>query len=819
MKKNLSHGICKAWSLVIVMLLAVEAVAAELPAWVTTTPKAENGTYRFEVTTHTAATEEAAFNGAEIAAWQNALHALGVGMNTADLEEARKGGELKLKDVNFKIPLRVVCKHFEALPNGAVRAYLLCQVAFNGLVKPEYTEFTECGDMRSGEVDWAQVRPVEWAEYETDKYIAKLVKRSMTRGENKTFQDNLHNEVRSALEKALMTNDTLLTKDIEVKVQINDKTVGHAVAYVEKRIAVRYYKKRLGEELEHCRNFLDNADGHIRSNELADADASYQRILKKLRDMDAIFLFLGAHTDEDSYIDEKEEYDDIKQQTLDNRNLLGQIPQQLKIDKIHEYVKRAENGLDKSKNAIGDVLRHLYAAQLLLADLDFKTQSEVKLQLADGSEEYAKDYLPAKIQSVLTDVVVTCDGTMNDSEDELKLSFYYHGEPISNIGYKYNANDGWSANTKLINGWGQAFLPENNTPKQIHVLLDYQCEDEMQFDPELPLLFDKYQASYRYDQYADKTVPVVKKPISDNTNIMAHTHTSTDIHRNIVAKLVCEDNHRVSAADSMQMAKTIAAVCAAISKQQYTYDAKIFTPVGYKQFERLIKYGKARIITAEGYRFIRMGDEVQCRSIPMAFSFSHGTTQYENVAFTFKDNLIDGVQFTLEERAARSFMGFKNIDETARLTLINFMENYKTAFAMQNWNYIASIFSDDAIIITGRVVKKAENVVTDHAQAQFLNREEVVYERTSKKEYIARLKRTRKEWINIKFGDTKLEQSRNDDLYGISLAQDYFSNNYGDQGYLFLLIDTSDSEHPMIRVRAWQPDKHFTMNDYDKLVY
>ena len=67
-------------------------------------------------------------------------------------------------------------------------------------------------------------------------------------------------------------------------------------------------------------------------------------------------------------------------------------------------VKRAENGLDKSKNAIGDVLRHLYAAQLLLADLDFKTQSEVKLQLADGSEEYAKDYLPAKIQSVLTDV-------------------------------------------------------------------------------------------------------------------------------------------------------------------------------------------------------------------------------------------------------------------------------------------------------------------------------------------------------------------------------------------------------------------------------
>ena len=79
----------------------------------------------------------------------------------------------------------------------------------------------------------------------------------------------------------------------------------------------------------------------------------------------------------------------------------------------------------------------------------------------------------------------------------------------------------------------------------------------------------------------------------------------------------------------------------------------------------------------------------------------------------------------------------------------------------------------------------------------------------------------KKEWINIKFGQTTVEQSSQRNMYGICLLQDYYSSNYGDHGYLFLLIDAKDTENPIIRVRTWQPESEgaipFTMSDYDRI--
>mgnify|MGYP003305605805 FL=1 len=66
-----------------------------------------------------------------------------------------------------------------------------------------------------------------------------------------------------------------------------------------------------------------------------------------------------------------------------------------------------------------------------------------------------------------------------------------------------------------------------------------------------------------------------------------------------------------------------------------------------------------------------------------------------------------------------------------------------------------------------------------------------------------------------------MDQSKQQDTYGIRLVQDYSSNNYGDHGYLFLLIDATEKDAPTIRVRTWQPEtaggQPFTMDDYDLL--
>ena len=99
----------------------------------------------------------------------------------------------------------------------------------------------------------------------------------------------------------------------------------------------------------------------------------------------------------------------------------------------------------------------------------------------------------------------------------------------------------------------------------------------------------------------------------------------------------------------------------------------------------------------------------------------------------------------------------------------------------------------------------------------------VLYTRMSKEHYIKRLKNSfaSKEWINIKFGNTQVEASRQEEMYAITLLQDYYSSNYGDHGYLFLLIDATDEKYPLIKVRTWQPESAgstpFTMGDYDRL--
>ncbi|MEE0951299.1 MAG: hypothetical protein U0L62_03700, partial [Paludibacteraceae bacterium] len=98
-----------------------------------------------------------------------------------------------------------------------------------------------------------------------------------------------------------------------------------------------------------------------------------------------------------------------------------------------------------------------------------------------------------------------------------------------------------------------------------------------------------------------------------------------------------------------------------------------------------------------------------------------------------------------------------------------------------------------------------------------------LYTRMSKEQYIKRLKNSfaSKEWINIKFGGTTIDPSVQADTYGIRLVQDYSSNNYGDHGYLFLLVDATDKENPTIRIRTWQPETEgaqpFSMDDYDLL--
>jgi hypothetical protein len=134
-----------------------------------------------------------------------------------------------------------------------------------------------------------------------------------------------------------------------------------------------------------------------------------------------------------------------------------------------------------------------------------------------------------------------------------------------------------------------------------------------------------------------------------------------------------------------------------------------FTEEGVDIFERLLLYGKAKIMGEPDYSFCRLGENVVARGLTMSFSFKTGIHKafVQDVVFTFNaENKISNIAFGLGKTANDDILGKKVWPESVRLALVQFLENYQTAYALKRLDYIESVFDDDAVIITGSLVPR-----------------------------------------------------------------------------------------------------------------
>lgn len=132
--------------------------------------------------------------------------------------------------------------------------------------------------------------------------------------------------------------------------------------------------------------------------------------------------------------------------------------------------------------------------------------------------------------------------------------------------------------------------------------------------------------------------------------------------------------------------KTIDKVLAAITAKDYAAAEKYFTPQGAEMFRSLINYGRARVLDTSGLTFYQNGDRVVCRNAKMSFSFRNGLRKsfVEDVVFTFDSKKrIDYIAFGLGEKAEHDILNNDEWNEATRKALMNFLENYKTAFALK----------------------------------------------------------------------------------------------------------------------------------------
>lgn len=141
-------------------------------------------------------------------------------------------------------------------------------------------------------------------------------------------------------------------------------------------------------------------------------------------------------------------------------------------------------------------------------------------------------------------------------------------------------------------------------------------------------------------------------------------------------------------------------------------------------------------------------------------------------------------------------------DANNRHIILNYCEHLRSAYTTKDIDFLKQVFSDKALIIVGNVVQSATNNGKCQAEPK------VNYAIHSKRNYMERLAKVfaLNKKIDVKFSNFHiLRHPTMDGIYGVTLRQQYHSDRYSDDGYLFLLWDFRNKSMPLIHVRTWQP--------------
>ena len=465
---------------------------------------------------------------------------------------------------------------------------------------------------------------------------------------------------------------------------------------------------------------------------------------------------------------------------------------QLKIDVNFYY----EEGLRAIKEIrIGDALKFFYWGYLIASDTKVELERNGKKQPADA-------VFSLLIDETLNNINIICEEQREEQINEFQtlyvkqLGFYYRTENdsyrrITCLDFKYNNGNTYVEGPRVRDGISVVELQYDLDHTNLHCIYNYDSS-------ETPL-----QLQEAIKNKKNKTFALADKRLQfDNSQSMKPVvNTEPAIVKASIDEMPAQD------ADTSRidrLTNIMYDIERAIRSKSYESVAPYFTDDGYSSFNKLIRYGNASIIGVPQYNFVTFGQLIICRSITMQFRFKNNKKFVENVVFRFNDDdKIESLAFALTDIAQHDIMDNQDWKLDSKLTLLSFMEDYQTAYALGRIDYLERIFSESALIISG--YKVLNRVSSDGVKLRGYTH----YDTMSKSQYMAKLRRhfKTKEYINLNFTETDFTQAWNtEDFFGIRVRQEYFSSNYGDVGYLFLLVDLRE-EDPVIHVRAWQDDK------------
>lgn len=176
--------------------------------------------------------------------------------------------------------------------------------------------------------------------------------------------------------------------------------------------------------------------------------------------------------------------------------------------------------------------------------------------------------------------------------------------------------------------------------------------------------------------------------------------------------------------------------------------------------------------------------------------------------------------FTLKNTILLKINHLSETDSCRIAFIEDFLMNVKNYYCTKNIKEIEKVYSEDAIIITGKVLERkainSDGIVV-------YNTKSYTYCQYTKKEYLLNLTNcfNLNEYVKVDFDSIEISKpiySQDSRLLTLRLKQFWNSTTYSDIGYLFLVIQFYDNPiyPPKISVRTWFQERDLLTHKINK---
>lgn len=479
-----------------------------------------------------------------------------------------------------------------------------------------------------------------------------------------------------------------------------------------------------------------------------------------------------------------------------------------RAEDIQRLVNVGQN--KESEHNVTDALRSYYWG--MMSCLAHPYGKILKIEV-DGEDVPAYTYLEERVIEMLGTFTFSISkenpGEFNDEGISVIMNVRADDNDVSGLQIKYyNGVDDY-VKTMVDNGKLEVQLLSQDV-SEFDFKIEYDFSHHIISHPEMKVIMDNIEKIIIKENVNREfnLAPYIKYL---NGSAVAEPETKQEPKTNGKAPLLTDNE--------MYFLKVMKEIEQAFRVKDYNSVRKYFTQESFGMLDTLVRNADISVIGNQQYELITCGNTTICRDIDMKFQFRNYVSFIREVVFRFDNDskLITSLAFRLSSIAENDIATKNKWNNDCKLALVNFLEDYQTAYALKRYDYLESIFSDDALFIVGHVLKKNVDELKDIKQFN-LPAEEVELLRMDKNSYFERLSKVFKsqEYINIRFTETDFkrqmvssdeEDGDGEDIFGVRLLQEYHSTTYGDVGYLFLMVDLRDTKRPVIHVRAWQPDK------------